>query len=138
MRILFIIGIIGLLIFSWPAFFQIYGNWQRDQYAPVTVAFSALKINDEEYLVEADYSFDYEEKKYNGIEILQGVKYKNPFYAVEALPSLSKEYKRVWFDKKNPENSSLENHFPLKRVLYSLTLLALLIYFWALFKKFSL
>lgn len=116
--------------FSWSAIAKVTRYYSLQQKAEISdAAWRIAKRDEENYRVEADFSFEYGGNTYRGSELFEKPLYPNPWAAEYAMKKLESETKEAWFNPRNPRFSSLERKFPLKTVIYAITLLGLWLYF---------
>jgi len=92
------------------------------------IQWSIFTSNEEAYTPIGHYAFMVNGKKYTGKSAWSET-YLNQWAAEEAIDKLKKERFQIWYHSTDPENSSLIKEFPTKKVLYSIMLWALAIYF---------
>jgi hypothetical protein len=104
---------------------------------PNEVEWSIKKFNEETFIPEGSYQFTL-----NGVTIVGKTslqqRYLNPFAAQEAINKFIYLSPQVWFDPSNPQISTLEKTFPLKKSFYAGILWALVIYLFWLDRKIRL
>jgi hypothetical protein len=93
------------------------------------------ELSSDQFVVMAQYSYIYQEKKYNG-EDRTGQVYPNPWAANVAKSRFLKQKWSVWLNPKKPEKSMIEKHFPIKSTISTIVLLCLILYFLWLKNKF--
>lgn len=85
-------------------------------------------VNDERYLLQAEYSFPAKERTYFGKSLLSSL-YRNPWSAEKGLEEIRKERWSTWYSSRNPEINALEKSFPMKETIYTLIMWVLMAYF---------
>ncbi|MCB1112229.1 MAG: DUF3592 domain-containing protein [Chlamydiales bacterium] len=129
------LGLIALMAlitlwFSWGAAEKLIDYIQFNKTAGVVInSWSVEKIAEERYALKAEYSFNVNEKKYQGETIIDTTFYRNPWAAEEAIPMQTSKAWKVWYAENHPETSALQHKFPLKETLYAAVLWVLLLYF---------
>jgi hypothetical protein len=116
--------------FSWGTVSHVMHYFSLEKKAKVIDSeWTILKIQDDQYQVQADFTFEYQEKQYRGFDIFEKPIYPNPWAAEYGVKEMKAKELFAWFYPKKPTNSSLEKHFPLKSILSSIILIGLWIYF---------
>lgn len=92
------------------------------------IQWAVAAFSDEKFVPFARYRFHAYGKSYEG-QTIWGESYLNQSTAQEAIIHLSKSPPPVLFNASMPEISSLQKHFPLKALIYTLILWILGIYF---------
>lgn len=96
---------------------------------PEKIEWSTEEIHDELWRPAVKYQYTVDQRSFEKNEVFQGYSYRNPYAAKEALKEISPLYPVVWFDPRNPQNSSMEKFFSKKQAVYFGIVLSLLIYF---------
>lgn len=99
--------------------------------AVVMEKWSVEEIKSDQFAVKATYSYEYSGKNYQGSD-RAGALYPNPWAAENAQKQLARKTWGAWINPSHPERSVLEKRFPYKRVISSVVLLGILLYFSAL------
>lgn len=132
-----VVGILSLclaflLIFSIPAIKALYRNAFLTQEAPATeMKWSLRKTGAEEWGIGVEYKYNVDGVAYQGEEIFEGERFKNPYKAESRIKELEAAKWPVWYMPKNPSWSTVEKYFPTKRVVY--TALLALVFGWGLY-----
>lgn len=123
--------IIGLIVLAYTGytFFNIYEYSSLTQKtAPQSIQWSINKLDDDNFVLFANYAFNWDGKNYTG-KVIRDEHYLNAWATREALEGLNKGAYTVWFDPANPQNSTLFKSFPLKQSIYAAVLWLLFFYF---------
>ncbi|MEM1282783.1 MAG: hypothetical protein AAGG81_04440 [Chlamydiota bacterium] len=88
-----------------------------------------LKIGDEDYQIQAEYTFEYEGGAYSSLQLFEKTVFPNLWAAEYRLEKMKAKKWVVWFNPDNPKVSSLTKGFPLKQALSAIVLLGLWLYF---------
>lgn len=92
-------------------------------------AWSVEMDNDSEYVPLVKYTFQVDDKFYEGKTLFYDEKVNNPWAAEESLKSLAVKNHQVWYSPKDPMNSTLHKEFSVKEVVYVCILWILSVYF---------
>lgn len=101
---------------------------QRVSTPPAGITWSAKKVAEDSYVLQADYQFYSHQILYQGKTEFP-FSYRNAFAAELAGKEESSKPWRVWYSPSNPQNSTLQKQFPIKECFYGIVLWCLLIYF---------
>ena len=126
------LSIIGLIVlgYSMSTAWTVYSFYRLDQKAPLDASvWSIVTVAEDEHIPEANYSFTFDGKTYQGSMVFKHLTYKNAWALKQSLSQIQKEYKTVWFSSQDPTYSSLQKSFPLKECIYTACLWGLLLYF---------
>lgn len=124
-----------LLWFSASAVYHLYHYAILSAQAPAkTIEWSVTEINSERYLLHAQYTFEVQGETYSGQNDITSEWFRNRWAAEHSISHATKDPKTVWYSPRNPTNSSLETHFPLKECLSAVLLWGLLGYFYWLYR----
>ena len=97
--------------------------------APATIEkWSIKEKHSDSFAVEAEFTFNYKEKSYQGVTNVGGL-YPNPWAAGHAQERFSAQKWSAWFNPHKPEKAVLEKKFPLKKTLSTVVLIGLATYF---------
>lgn len=99
------------------------------QKVPTTIQWSIEKKSEDKFILEAHYQFTTEEKSFSGTTNWQEEPYRNQWGAERAIKENLKKNWLIWYDKKNPQHSSLKKHFPFKEIISAVFLWILFLYF---------
>ena len=88
------------------------------------------KRSSSRFAIEEEYSYQVGSTTYSGKTIFEKPQFLNRFTAENALLLCSNKQHVVYYMKRNPALSSLENPFPHKRCLQALITLGVFIYFY--------
>lgn len=81
------------------------------------------------FLVRANYFFEMKEKKYYNSTIFSPPYYLNWMSAEEKIQFYANKAWKCWISSKNPNFSSLEKKFPLKKIIYTVIVYGIFGYF---------
>lgn len=129
---LIFLGAITLVViwFCWGTIDQVTHYTSLQKRTPVhDIEWEILKIDEDDYEMQADYTFKYNGNTYRSYQVFEKMILPNLWAAEYQLKEMQAKDWDVWFSPGNPKISSLEKEFPLKQVLSSITLLGLWIYF---------
>lgn len=118
------------LWYSGNAFYKYY-NYSRLT-AQTTLSSSNWHIHEvaeDEFYLEANYTFSNNQKIYAGQTSWPREFYRNQWAAEKDIPYFQKHRNIVWFNPANPHHSSLQKSFPLKECISAALLWGLLLYF---------
>lgn len=108
-----------------------YNNYSKlTKQAPISSINWTIKAkSEEEFLLEADYTFNIGRRSFSGITLLENVPHRNLWAAEKAIKEFSERKWDVWYDPTDPKFSSLEKKFPLKEIISASFLWILSLYF---------
>jgi hypothetical protein len=87
------------------------------------------------FALKASYSFDAQNKTYQGLFTLSPPYYLNEMAALSALKAKAKESWSAWYRPKNPQISALEKSLPVSLLIRSMICYGVLIYFFYFYKR---
>lgn len=117
----FSVGAVNLLF----AYSQVTGQ------TPATVSeWKAQKLSDDEYYLQAHYSYEVENETYQGDWNYTNPLYINELAANKAIEERQEESFVAWYNPEYPKQSQLERFFPYKQLFSATILWALLFYFY--------
>lgn len=123
---LFSVIIIGFTLFTGIALWEYY---RLDSGAKVqNIQWSISSSNEDSFTPIAQYTFSVNGNKFTGKSAWNET-YLNQWTAEEAIGKFKKISFRIWYDSSKPEYSSITKIYPTKKMLYSLMLWILGIYF---------
>lgn len=96
-----------------------------------------LKISDENFTIEAKYTFILAEAQFFGKYTFDKQQFPNLWGVESTIKSLSSKKWKVWYNPSNFEQTSLQKFFPFKDCFYTFILASLLIYFFFLGRYIS-
>lgn len=96
-----------------------------------TVRWTVVPVNDQDFAVEADYTYRFDNIHYSG-QGLWEEHYLNPYAAEEKKGKLAKRDRLIWINPSDPVDSSLQKNFPFKQCISSLFLWCVFGYFFYL------
>ncbi len=127
------LGLIGFLILGYTGLFfsKVYHYGILTQQAPVTsIYWSIYAIEEDRFAPQADYTFIFEGKPYEGRTIWDdGERYPSPWALEKPMDTLSSQEWQVWLSPRDPAHSSLQKKFPTKDCVYTAILWLLFSYF---------
>lgn len=129
---LYFLYTLGIIVFIYTCFtgwklWQFYRLTERA--TPQEINWSIYQPSDDEYRMQADYSFESRGKQYKDRYILPEPKLYNIYAAEQVQKEVSQKKWNVWFAKNDEKHSQLIKKFPMKECIYTLILWGLLIYF---------
>ena len=127
--LLFTLGSISIY-FSYNAYIQLYNFFRLKEQTHANITnWSITNSPDNKYIVQAQYTFSFEDKQHQKAHLFKNHRSLNFWGANSTLKDLSSKPWSVWFDPKNASNSSLQKLFPYKESIYAILLFAIFIYF---------
>jgi hypothetical protein len=87
-------------------------------------------ISSSHYVLHTTYSYVVEGQKFTGDTLLSSPSYPNKYAAEIDLKARKAQAIHVWYQKKNPDFSSLQRLFPKKELLNALLTLGVFFYFY--------
>lgn len=99
------------------------------QTRPLSMQFSVKEVAEDEFYLEASYTFQANGRSFTGKSDWPRMPYLNRWAAEKDEPYIEKTHQTVWFDPQNPKNSSLQNNFPFKECISAIFLWGLFLYF---------
>lgn len=124
--------VIGLVVlwFVGSAFWKTYTYGRLDAHVPAKkIEWSVAKLSEDFFALQAHYDFEVSNHAFSGETVFKDDLYRNTYAAEQVIPIYAKEEKEVWYDRKNPQYSSLQKKFPLKECISAAFLTGLFIYF---------
>ena len=124
--------VIGAVVFWFTAkaiYLSLNEAQLKEAVSVQSIHWSVKALTEEQYQIEADYTFFLKNKLYHNKTLFTKPLYRNPFAAEGAIQSFSKQQWKVWYNPSNPDHSTLEKTFPLKDWIYVGILWALFCYF---------
>lgn len=94
-----------------------------------TIEWSIEEVDEDDYLLKADYTYTFEGNNFNKSLTLSHPVYPNSYAADYAKKEKERMQWSAYFSKKRPKASTLFRTFPMKSTLSALALLALWLYF---------
>jgi hypothetical protein len=86
--------------------------------------------------IKTRYQFKYQDKIIRG-EFTFPPRYLNEYAALEAIQIKAKEEQTVWFNPRHPKSSALQKNFPTSLTFKTIICIAVIIYFFCIFKRFN-
>lgn len=96
---------------------------------PNTIEWAIKGKASDRYYLSATYQYTVGESLYDGKTAIESTSYRNIRAAEIALSEQKKKNLKIWHSPQNPENSTINNIFPLKSCFYTGLLWGLLLYF---------
>lgn len=129
MALIITIGLVSLW-FTGNALYKLYGyNKLNSQILADNIQWSIKEVTDEQFIVEAHYEYKVNGKSYTGDTVFSNHPHRNKWGANEAIKDNQKGKWKVWYDKNDPDYSSLQKNYPYKELIYSVVLWGLVAYF---------
>lgn len=136
-----------VIVFACTLWYTVIAGYAYYQYShltahtkPSSVDWEITELSEDSYTLTASYRFDFKGKSYPGTSTLTDISERNRWSAEQTVKEYAAKDWRVWFDHHNPNHSSLQKSFPLKKCLSAIFLWGLFLYFlWLGFyvKKFN-
>jgi hypothetical protein len=121
------------LIVAWycaVAFYKIYFYSKLNaETQTVSIQWGIKMLSDEQYTIQADYTFDVDGKIYQGHTNFRDEIYMNEWSAEQAILKDKKKLWKVWYQAGYFDHSTLQKKFPTKECYSAGVMLALLLYF---------
>ncbi len=105
-----------------------YFNLTQTEVAQVR-NWSVEEIKSGKFALIADYSFEKKGTTYTKHFQFKNPIYTNPYIAEDHIAKWKKERWQVWYNPKNPSESSLQKIFPFKEGIHLLLCIGVLLYF---------
>lgn len=93
------------------------------------VRWHVQEISSSKFAIEADYQFRIDHITYRGKTRFEKPQFLNRFSAENYVATVHQKSRKVWYQKGNPMNSTLEREFPQKDCLQSLLTVGVFSYF---------
>ena len=94
-----------------------------------TVVWGVESWKEEQFFLNATYSYRVEGERFSGKEVFTDQFFWNRWGAEKEVAEREGGVSRVWIDPHNPERATLQLSFPIKGVVYTLILFLLSLYF---------
>lgn len=130
-------GCIALIAlwFVGNALYQLAGYIRLGSQAPAqSLQFVVRERSSSHYLIEVLYSYQVEGVSYQGTTLFPQPVYLNRYSAEGDLPKWEKISWQTWYQKTNPQNSSLHRDFPMKALIRALLSIGVFLYLSQLFR----
>lgn len=109
---------------------EIYHFSQLNQSVdPSEMAWSYHEISKDTYQIHVTYQYEVNEHLYSNDHLFKKPVLFNPLAAKQVAEEFSHKEWKAWYNKTNPQYTSLEKIFPTKSLISSIILLLLLFYF---------
>lgn len=116
--------------FSLTSYILMYQYARLDtRTVPESVHWSSHALNNERYVLKANYVFRVKDRNYTNEALLLNPWYRNEWAAEQEIPIQMKKNWEIWFSSSNPESSSLQKIFPTKECVSSILLWGIFVYF---------
>lgn len=130
---LIFLGLIASLTLGYTGFFLVkfYDYAILTKQVPSTSVQWSIHSHDEDvFSAQADYTYTFEGKQYEGrTQWDDGERYPNPYALEKLMNSLSTQDWQVWLNAWDPADSSLQKKFPTKECLSTVILWLVFAYF---------
>lgn len=90
---------------------------------------SVRKIGPSKYGLEVNYSYQVQGKGYCRHQVLKKKSFKNIWLANQAIERMQQKEIPVWYNPQEPQKGSLDKAFPFSRLLSTVVLLSIFLYF---------
>lgn len=97
--------------------------------APTSMSWSVEEQSSSAYFLKAFYEFSVDKKTYEGSTEFLNDTYLNSQTAKLGSEKMALLPWKVWYDKNNPNKSSLQKDFPFKQCIYAIILWGIFLYF---------
>lgn len=126
-KILLGLAAVILLWFGVSAGSSLWGYMRLQKSSTAKIArVKVVEISLSEYALRVHYEFE----GIKGKTVLGKPYYLNQYSAAKAAKGYEHKEVRVWYDPAKPTYNSLEKAFPVKKIIYFFTALAVLLYFY--------
>lgn len=96
---------------------------------PLSMQWTVHEVAEDDFYLEAAYSFNVDNKSFNGKTAWPRLFYRNKWAAEKDAPHMEKQHQIIWFNPHNPNHSSLQKSFPIKECISAVFLWGLFLYF---------
>jgi hypothetical protein len=129
-KIVFSAMILAATVYTGFALWNYWSYIRLDAETPIeSVTWSIQTNHEESHQLKADYTFRYQGKEYRGETVFPKPVFINRLGAEYALKEFSDQYHQVMLALSNPTISSLQKQFPLKQLVSTAILWAIIVYF---------
>jgi Protein of unknown function (DUF3592) len=129
---LLFLGIISVIVL-WYCGVALYRYYQyitlSEASKAANIEWSVKALSDEQYVVDAHYTFLVKGERYSGDTVFRDEVFLNAWAAEQELPKFSSQAWQVWYQPSNLNHSTLQKKFPLKECISAGVLLGLFLYF---------
>ncbi|MBY0529962.1 MAG: hypothetical protein K2P51_07200 [Rhabdochlamydiaceae bacterium] len=124
-----VVGAISLWIVG-AALFALSNYWKLSTPVPAQVTqWKVVEISSSSFAVEALYTYEFKKKNYSGSTLFDAPLYLNPYAAASDLKKWEALTWQAWIQPSHPEISSLQRHFPSKKIVHAVLTLGVVVYF---------
>lgn len=129
-KILFVLtGLVSLYI-GFNFFMSLHRYFELTAMAPATFdSWEIEEVRENKFIVVTSYHFEVNGATYHQRYPIQKPIYPNRYLAQEHLENWKAEKTHVWFNPKNPHQSSIFRTFPFKQGIHLLLCIGVLFYF---------
>lgn len=99
------------------------------QTRPISMEWTIHEVAEDEFYLEASYSFLANQTTFQGKTSWPRIFYRNRWAAQQDEKFMEKQHQIVWFNANNPNHSSLQKNFPYKECISAAFLWGLFLYF---------
>ena len=135
-----IILAVAALIAFWfvgKSAYGFYHYYRLNAEAPATIEkWNLLQLSPSKFSYEVRYHFKDRGKQYEKKELLRSTIYPNKYAAEGDLKNLKAQSWTAYYVPGHPQESSLQNSFPIKPPLYALLSLVIFFYFFWLYLRY--
>lgn len=129
--LLFLLSFACFFTYSAATSFAAYSRLKAQ--APVQItAWRVIPKGPSAFAIEATYAFEIEGTTFHGKTLFAKPYHLNLPSAERQIKLFSERNWSAWYSPKNPALSALERVFPMKKIVYAVTVLGVCGYFWAL------
>ena len=127
---LIVVSTTALVYFAIPAlsdllrFFSLKSQVQAD-----TINFKVVETQNSVFQIEANYSYTINNQLFSHKEVLTSPAYDNPYQVKKSLLETDHESWKVYFNPKNPSQSSLQREISKKKLIDFSLSLGIFLYF---------
>lgn len=90
---------------------------------------SVFRAGSNQYKIEVDYLYNIQDREYSRRQVIKKLTYKNVWLANQAIDALKENEVSVWYNPYEPNAGTIEKSFPYRRLLSTITLFGLFLYF---------
>ena len=127
---LIIISGVGFLYFFITCFYDIYRFLSLSSSVPASnVHLKIFENSDQNFQIEADFSYTVSDTTYKQKEILREPVFDNPYQVKKSLESKINQDFLVYYGKKDPQEGTLQKEFSIKKLIDFFLSLGVFLYF---------
>lgn len=99
-----------------------------DQARPASIDWQVKEQADDDFIMEAFYTFNIGDRTFSGSTSWPQEFYRNRRAAEQDKPYFAKHYPLIWFDAGNPTHSTLQKRVPFKECILAAILWCIFLY----------